>query len=68
MPTTYHPLPKITEYGCVKCQTWHTALDPLFDLHLFWQAKHHYRQRTATPAEALELYLRQEEPPRADRD
>jgi hypothetical protein len=44
----------VVTYGCVACQCEHTeGQDPLFAAHLHRQAKHHYSERSATPADVL---------------
>lgn len=60
MPTT-DPTTRVTEYGCTRCQAYHRKhLDDLYDEHMPYQAKHHYRTRPATPAERFALLMREE--------
>jgi hypothetical protein len=43
----------VVTYGCSRCQCEHTEGDELFAPHLHRQAKHHYSERSATPADVL---------------
>ena len=53
-PAEYRRLTRpVVTYGCVRCQAFHTEGDALFAHHLYYQAKHHYAERPATPAEVL---------------
>lgn len=52
----------IREYGCALCQCYHVqGIDPLYDLHLHRQAKHHEpRDRVARAGEIFALELARE--------
>ena len=53
-PAEYRRLTRpVVTYGCAKCGAYHTEGDELFALHLHRQAKHHYSEAPATPADVL---------------
>ena len=50
----------VVTYACCLCQNTHTEGDELFAPHLHRQAKHHYNERAATPADVLRRLTRGE--------
>jgi hypothetical protein len=56
MHTTYTGQPLVREYGCVRCQKWHRrGIDPEYEPHLYYQSKHGWHERVATPNEVLAM-------------